>query len=48
MKTKEDIEREIFFLEMKDHWDSVDWDYYNELRKELQDYDIRSDNKSNK
>lgn len=35
MRTVEDVEREIFFLEMKDTWDSVDWHYYRALLKEL-------------
>lgn len=29
------LERELFFLEMKDHWDAVDYDYYQHLKNEI-------------
>lgn len=28
------INMDIFFLEMKDHWDNADHDYFNELTSE--------------
>ena len=31
----ETIEREIFYLEMKDHWKPADWAKNNELNREL-------------
>ena len=32
----ETIEREIFYLEMKDHWNNADWAKNNELNRELE------------
>ena len=29
------IEREMFILDMKDHWDSADYSYMEQLKKEL-------------
>lgn len=30
-----DLEMQLFFLEMKDHWDSVDYDEAQRLRDEI-------------
>ncbi|WP_279000610.1 hypothetical protein [Thomasclavelia cocleata] len=38
MKLKEklfQLERQLFELEMKDHWDSADFDLASELREEI-------------
>ena len=31
----ENLERELFFLEMKDNWDAADHDYYQHLKEEI-------------
>lgn len=31
------LKREIFILDMKEHWDSNDYSYMNELKRELQE-----------
>lgn len=36
MRTQEQIERDIFILECKDHWDSRDWAEFARLKKELE------------
>lgn len=35
MRTQEQIERDLFILDCKDHWNSGDWKTYSELQKEL-------------
>ena len=35
------LERQLFELEMKDHWDNADFDLSRELREEIKNVDKR-------